>query len=153
MRKPPPKVARAIEALVTGQARTITAAAKKVGLSRERLSRAFSEPHNRQALRERVDREVALSSGRAAARLTKLIDSGSERVAFEATRFSLGVAGIKPAADTTVNIGVGTQLAGYVIDLSGRKPGVKVIERDGGAVIDVLPEPIAGIGPDGSRTD
>jgi DNA-binding phage protein len=64
--KPPPKVRAAIEALVTGQCRTITAAAKKVGLSRERLSRAFSEAHNAEALRTRAAREVALSSGRAA---------------------------------------------------------------------------------------
>ena len=93
-RKPSPKVRAAIEALVTGQVRTITAAAKKVGLSRERLSRAFSEPHNAEALRTRAAREVALSSGRAAARLNQLIDSASQRVALEATKFSLGVAGI-----------------------------------------------------------
>ena len=84
-RKPPPKVRAAIEALVTGQVRTITAAAKKVGLTRERLSRAFSEPHNAQALRTRAAREVALSSGRAAARLNQLIDSTSQKVALEAT--------------------------------------------------------------------
>jgi hypothetical protein len=127
MRKPPPKVRAAIEALVTGQVRTIKAAAAKVGLSRERLSRAFSEPHVRHALRERVDREVALTSGRAAARLSQLIDSGSERVAFEATRFSLGVAGIKPAADAQVNVNIELK-AGYVIDLSERdEPAAKIV--------------------------
>jgi hypothetical protein len=101
-RKPPPKVRAAIEALVTGQCKTIKAAAAKVGLSRERLSRAFSEPHNAEALRTRAAREVALSSGRAAARLSQLIDSTSQRVALEATKFSLGVAGIKPAEDARV---------------------------------------------------
>jgi hypothetical protein len=93
MRKPPPKVRVAIEALVTGQARTITAAAKKMGLSRERLSHAFSQPHNAEALRTRAAREVALSSGRAAARLNQPIDSTSQRVALEATKFSLATAG------------------------------------------------------------
>ena len=120
MRKPPPKVRAAIEALVTGQARTITAAAKKVGLTRERLSRAFSEPHIAEALRTRAAREVALSSGRAATRLNQLIDSTSQRVALEATKFSLGVAGIKPVADAAVNVNIAIQ-AGYVIDLS--EPG------------------------------
>jgi hypothetical protein len=135
-RKPPPKVRAAIEALVTGQVRTIKAAAAKVGLSRERLSRAFSEPHVRHALRERVDREVALTSGRAAARLSQLIDSGSERVAFEATRFSLGVAGIKPAADAQVNVNIELK-AGYVIDLSERdEPAAKIV---GGQVVDDKP--------------
>ena len=159
MRKPPPKVRAAIEALVTGQVRTITAAAKKVGLTRERLSRAFSEPHNAEALRTRAAREVSLSAGRASARLNQLIDSTSQRVALEATKYSLQVAGIRPAPDN-VSVNVGIQLAGYVIDLTGRKPGagapvktVKTVDHEVGQVIDVQPEPIAGIGPDGSRTD
>ncbi|MFZ0152441.1 MAG: hypothetical protein WAM72_29600 [Xanthobacteraceae bacterium] len=139
MRKPPPKVRAAIEALVTGQVKTITAAAKKVGLTRERLSRAFSEPHIAEALRTRAAREVALSSGRAAARLNHLIDSTSQRVALEATKFSLGVAGIKPAADAQVNVNLELR-AGYVIDLSGdrddRAPAVKVIDSEAGAVVD-----------------
>jgi hypothetical protein len=133
LRKPPPKVRAAIEALVTGQCRTITAAAKKVGLSRERLSRAFSEAHNAEALRTRAAREVALSSGRAAARLNQLIDSTSQRVALEATKFSLGVAGIRPATDNvSVNIGIELK-AGYVIDLSEPGRPEKII---GGQVID-----------------
>jgi hypothetical protein len=43
----------------------------------------------------------------------------SERVAFEATRFSLSVAGIRPAADANVSVNLELR-AGYVIDLSGR---------------------------------
>jgi ParB-like chromosome segregation protein Spo0J len=127
MRKPPLKVRAAIEALVTGQVRTITAAAKKVGLTRERLSRAFSEPHNAEALRTRAAREVALSSGRAAARLNQLIDSTSQRVALEATKFSLGVAGIKPPADAQVNVNLEIR-AGYVLDLREYdKPAAKIV--------------------------
>jgi hypothetical protein len=136
MRKPPPKVRAAIEALVTGQCRTITAAAKKVGLTRERLSRAFSEPHNAEALRTRAAREVALSSGRAAARLNQLLDSTSQRVALEATKFSLGVAGIKPAADANVSVNIELK-AGYVIDLS--EPGGPEIVSDVAKVIDAKP--------------
>jgi hypothetical protein len=145
MRKPPPKVRAAIEALVTGQAKTIKAAAEKVGLTRERLSRAFSEPHIAEALRTRAAREVALSSGRAAARLNQLIDSTSQRVALEATKFSLGVAGIKPVADANVSVNVGIELkAGYVIDLSESGVTAKVVSP-----IDATAEPIAGIGPGG----
>jgi hypothetical protein len=136
MRKPPPKVRAAIEALVTGQVRTITAAAKKVGLTRERLSRAFSEPHNAEALRTRAAREVAFSSGRAAARLNQLIDSTSQRVALEATKFSLGVTGIKPAADASVSVNIELK-AGYVIDLS--EPGQPEQKIVGGEVIDAKP--------------
>jgi hypothetical protein len=68
---------------------------------------------------------LTLTSGRAAARLSRLIDSGSERV--EATRFSLGVAGIKPAADAQVNVNIELK-AGYVIDLSERdEPAAKIV--------------------------
>ena len=136
MRKPAPRVRAAIEALVTGQCRTIKAAAQKVGVSREYLSRAFSLPHNAEALRTRALREVALSSGRAAARLNQLIDSTSQRVALEATKFSLGVAGIKPADDARVSVSIELR-AGYVIDLSERdEPPVKIV---GGQVIDEKP--------------
>jgi hypothetical protein len=84
-----------------------------------------------------------------------LIDSGSERVAFEATRFSLGVAGIKPAAGTNVSVNVGVAIAGYCIDLSPANEAERqMIERQakivgGGAVIDATAEPVRGIGPGG----
>jgi hypothetical protein len=129
-------VRAAIEALVTGQVKTIKAAAEKVGLTRERLSRAFSEPHIAEALRTRAAREVALSSGRAAARLHELIDSTSQKVALEATKFSLGVAGIRPAADSQVNVNLEIR-AGYVIDLSEPGELPHVIQ---GPVIDAKPE-------------
>ncbi|MFZ0151437.1 MAG: hypothetical protein WAM72_24450 [Xanthobacteraceae bacterium] len=135
MRKPPPRVRAAIEALCTGQVRTIKAAAQRVGVSREYLSRAFSLPHNAEALRTRAAREVALSSGRAAARLSQLIDSTSQRVALEATKFSLGVAGIKPADDARVSVSIELK-AGYVIDLSEPGQPQKIV---GGAVIEEKP--------------
>ncbi|MFY9838172.1 MAG: hypothetical protein WAK55_17225 [Xanthobacteraceae bacterium] len=145
MRKLPPKIRAAIEALVSGQVRTITAAAKKVGLSRERLSRALGEPHNAEALRTRAAREVAMSAGRASARLTKLLDSTSERVALEATKFSLGVAGIKPANDA-VNVNVGVSVASWCIDLRGRNydgPATMTV-TGAGAVILPKPKPLDG---------
>lgn len=119
-RKPPPKVREAIHLLCYGQAKTVKSAAEKVGLTRERLSRALSEPHIAEYLRTRAARTVGLASGRAAARLNELIDSTSQKVALDAAKFALGVAGIKPAADNvSVNIGLEIK-AGYVIDLSER---------------------------------
>jgi hypothetical protein len=54
-------------------------------------------------------------------------------VALEATKFSLGVAGIRPATDNvSVNIGIELK-AGYVIDLSEPGRPEKII---GGQVID-----------------
>ena len=134
----PKKVRQAIELLVTGQCKSITKAAEKVGWARETLSRRLSRPECAEALRTRAAREVALSSGRAAARLNELIDSTSQKVALEATKFSLGVAGIKPAVDPQVNVNIAIR-AGYVIDLSERdEPAAKIV---GGVanVIDAKP--------------
>jgi hypothetical protein len=59
--------------------------------------------------------------------LSQLIDSTSQRVALEATKFSLGVAGIKPAADASVNVNIELK-AGYVIDLSEPDaPAAKIV--------------------------
>jgi hypothetical protein len=135
-------VRQAIELLVTGQCKSITKAAEKVGWARETLSRRLSRPECAEALRTRAAREVALSSGRAAARLNQLIDSTSQRVALEATKFSLGVAGIKPAPDN-VSVNIGLELrAGYILDL--REPGdhaptAKVIDHEAGVVVDAKP--------------
>ena len=45
-------------------------------------------------MRSRAGREVAIGSGRGAARLIQLIDSSSQKVALEATKYALGAAGI-----------------------------------------------------------
>jgi hypothetical protein len=139
LRPVPKKVRQAIEHLVNGDCRTITAAAKKVGYERETLPRYFARVECREALRERAARAVAIGAGRAAARLNALLDSSSQRVALEAAKFSLGVAGIKPAADN-VSVNIGLELkAGYVIDLSERgQPEMKIV---GGVakVIDAKP--------------
>jgi hypothetical protein len=137
-RRVPPRVRDAINELVYGRAKTITAAAEKVGLSRERLSRALSEPHIADYLRTRAARVVGLASGRAAARLAELIDAGSEHVSFDATRHVLAIAGIKPATDPQLNVNIELK-AGYVIDLS--EPGEPTAKIVGGVanVIDAKP--------------
>jgi hypothetical protein len=74
------------------------------------------------------------------------MEGPSAKVALEATKYSLGVAGIKPA-DAAVNVNVGLELrAGYIIDLSGRSrhEGVRK-EMTAGVVIEG--QAIAGVGP------
>ena len=79
-------------------------------------------------------REVALTSGQAAARLGQLLDSGSKRL--DATKFALGVAGIKPVDDARLSVSIELR-AGYVIDLSeSGRPEQKIV---GGQVIDAKP--------------
>jgi hypothetical protein len=90
------KVRAAIDALVTGDATTVTGAAEKAGLSREHLSRELSRPHIAEHLRQRVMRNLAVASARAGAVKTMLLDSPNELVRDRASSFVLGLAGIKP---------------------------------------------------------
>ena len=117
-RRVPRKIKQAIEALVSGEAKNITRAAEVAELSREHLSRQLSLPHVRSYFQEKVARAVALSSGRAAARLVELLDSESSHVSMDAVRLSLGIAGLRPAPEANVNVSVDIK-AGYVIDLGG----------------------------------
>lgn len=131
----PKRVREAIDHYVTGRARTLTAAAKMASISREYFSRSLSLPHVASFLREKAARQVAMGAGRAAARLNQLLDSKSEHVSLEATKFSLGVAGIKPASDAQVNVNIDVK-AGFVIDLSGRSDTrpVKIISPEPHAI-------------------
>lgn len=65
-----------------------------------------------------------------------LIDGTSQRVALEATKFSLATAGIKPAADN-VSLNIGLEIrTGYVVDLSEPdQPAAKIV----GGVVDAPP--------------
>jgi hypothetical protein len=137
----PPKVREAITEIVEGRAKNITAAAKKVGLSRERLSRALSEPHIAEHLRQKAARAVAIGAGRASARLVRLLDAKSEHVSLDAARHTLAIAGIKPAADPNVNFNVEIR-AGYVIDL-GERGDERPMRIIGGADAPALPVPTA----------
>lgn len=138
-RVPPPKVREAIDLIVQGRVKTITAAAKKVGLTRERLSRALGEPHIAEHLRQKAARAVATGAGRAAARLVGLLDAKSEHVSFDAARHTLAIAGIKPAAEASMNLNVNVK-AGYVIKLVA--PGQPPMRIVGGAEPAALPAPV-----------
>ena len=125
----PKKVRQAYDAIVLGDEKTITAAAAKVGLSREYLSRSLGKPHVVEFLRTKAARTVALAAGRASARVTELIDAASEHVSFDASRHVLAVAGIKPAAEPNVNFNLEIR-AGWAVDLSappGTMPEVKEV--------------------------
>jgi hypothetical protein len=120
------KVRDACEAIVEGNAKTIAAAARRVGISREHLSKQLHRPHVAEYLRQRAAKSIALGVGRASARLMKLVDASSEHVAFDASKHVLGIAGIKPATEGGVSINLGLSIrAGYVIDLSEPDDGPK----------------------------
>jgi hypothetical protein len=122
------KVRTGINALVSGDCKTIAEAAAKAGIARESLSRALSVPHVARHLHERVSRHLAIMAARAGAVKGELLDSDNEMVRDRSSSFVLGLAGIAPA--TTPGVAVNLEIkAGYVIDLSDhdpRRPGVDI---------------------------
>jgi hypothetical protein len=120
------RVKDAVEALCTGDAKTIKAAAKKVGMARESLSRALDKPHVAELMRTRTIRQLARASARAGAVKEELLDSDNELVRDRASSFILGLQGIAPASDPTVAVNISIK-AGYVIDLSDDPPPMRII--------------------------
>lgn len=114
-RQIPKRVREAID-LLARRKMTVTAAAQKVGLSREYLSRSIGEPHVAEYLRRKAGRIVAVGAVRAATREIELIDSPSEHVSHDASKHVLAIAGIKPSNDTQVSVNAHVNI-GWIIDL------------------------------------
>jgi len=90
------KVRRGIEAMVTGDSKTIQDAAEKAGLSREHFTRELAKPHITEHLRQRVLKTLAIQAARAGAVKGELLDSQNEMVRDRASSFVLGLAGPRP---------------------------------------------------------
>lgn len=116
---------RAIDALVTGEVKTQKEAAALANLAPEHLCRMLSKPHVEVFYAQRTRQIIGRAQMRAAARTIALIDAQSEHVAFDASRFTLGVAGIAPPErGSQVNVNVGVSI-GYVIDNSEPRPAIE----------------------------
>ena len=118
------KVRAGIDAMVTGQCKTIQAAAEKAGLSREHFTRELSKPHIAEHLRQKVLRSLAIAAARAGAVKGELLDSDNEMVRDRASTFVLGLADIAPASAPSLSVNLEIR-AGYVIDISpepGERP-------------------------------
>lgn len=115
-----PRISKAVraacDALVAGKVKTITDAAALGGVRREHISRELSKPHVIEYLRGRASRVVAIAAAPAAARLVELLNAGSEHVSLDASKLTLAIAGIKPAAEPNINFNLEVK-AGWVLDL------------------------------------
>lgn len=152
--KPQPiskKIRAAIDAMVSGEAKTITDAAEKAGLSREHLSRELGRPHIAKLLQEKVARNLALSSARAGATKIDLLASANDMVRDRASSWLLELAGHSPNAAAGNHRGGGPR-AGWTIDLSEpTQAGLVIVVNhpptpapkadQTGLVIDVTPNP------------
>lgn len=123
------RVKAAIASMVTGDTKSVTAAAESVGLSREHLSRELSRPHIAEYLNQKVQRHLAMASARAGAVKVGLLDSENAMVADRSSSFILSLVGIQPATQPGVNVNLNLRAAGFIIDLSepGDEKPMKVI--------------------------
>ncbi len=134
------RVNAAIDAMVTGECTTIRAAAEKVGLARESLSRALSTPHIAEHLRTKVLKFLAMSAARAGAVKVDLLDSDNAIARDRASSFVLGLAGIQPATTPSVSLNIEVR-AGYVTTYPtirrrcGPLPTSSGSESSGGATV------------------
>jgi hypothetical protein len=123
------KVRAAIDAMVSGNCKTVAEAAEKGGMARESLSRALSTPHVAEHLRQKVLRHLAIAAARAGYVKGALLDSDNQMVADRASSFVLALAGIRPEETPSININVALK-AGYTIDLSETAPPIRTIPHD-----------------------
>jgi hypothetical protein len=120
------KVRTAIAYMVNGECKQISEAAAKAGLARETLSRALSQPHVADHMRQRVVRHLAIQAARAGAVKGELLDCSNEMVRDRASTFVLGLAGIQPDSSPSLAINIEVK-AGYVIDLTDDAPPMRTI--------------------------
>ncbi len=80
------KVRVAIEAMVSGESKTIADAAAKAGLARESLSRALNTPHVAAHLHQRVVRTLAIAAAKAGTTMFDLLDSDNAMARDRASR-------------------------------------------------------------------
>jgi hypothetical protein len=120
------KVRTAIAYMVNGECKQISEAAAKAGLARETLSRALSQPHVAEHMRQRVLRHLAIQAARAGAVKGELLDCSNEMVRDRASTFVLGLAGIQPDSSPSLAINIEVK-AGYVIDLTDDAPPMRTI--------------------------
>jgi hypothetical protein len=113
-----PRVVHAVELLVSGECRTIKAAAEKANLSREGLSKALSKVHVASYLEQQTRVTLARLQAPAVGTLAKLLaEASSEHVQNDVAKHVLAIAGHKPKADAQVSVNIDIK-AGYVIDLT-----------------------------------
>lgn len=123
-RRIPRRIGEVVNLIVSGECKTIQAAAQRVGMHPNYVYGALKKPEI-QVFIERKSREtIANGLMRASARLNELVDAESEHVSFDAAKHVAALAGIKVSSDAQVSVNVEIK-AGYVIDISDdRKPQV-----------------------------
>lgn len=129
-RRVPKKIKHAVRLMLTGEVTQVKAAAERVGLSREHLSKSLAMPHVQVFIDHETRKTISAGKLRAGARLLELMDSQSEHVSLDATKHTLAIEGIRPPENGShVNVNVGVSV-GYVVKLRHIDEGARTIEHE-----------------------
>jgi hypothetical protein len=123
----PKRIVRACELLASGECKTITAAAERVGVTREWLSRLLQRSHVQVFIARKSRENIQRGVLRASNRIIELLDASSEHVSLDASKHILAIEGIKPSQDAQVSVNIDIK-AGYVIDLTDKPDPVRTID-------------------------
>lgn len=114
----PKRIRHACELLASGECRTIKAAAERVGMTREHVSKMLGRPHVQAFLERDARRTIAMGRMRASNRVLELLDAASEHVSLDAAKHVLAIGGIAPPTSSGISVNINNNIAaGYVIDL------------------------------------
>ena len=113
----PKRIRQAVELIASGEVTTQKAAAERVGLSPEHLSRMLARDHVRVFLTRAASRTIAGAQLRASRRYVELIEAESEHVAAKVCDRLLTSEGVLRSEVGQVSVNVDIK-AGFVIDLS-----------------------------------
>ena len=128
------KLADAIEALLTGEAKTQVEAAAIAGMNRSQLCRALKKPHVLSYIDQQIDKSFGGPGKLAAAsRMLRLVDAGSEQIAFNAADRVLRIAGVDSKSERAlVGAGIALQIVFKHHAPSGNGQPEVVIEASAG---------------------
>src|SRR6266404_4958559 len=101
-----PRIRQVVDLLVSGECKTQKAAARRVGLHPDYVSRELKKPHVRVFIDRATLQTIASGKMRASARLVQLIDATSEHVSADVSKHMLAIAGIKPANDAQLSVNI-----------------------------------------------
>lgn len=113
----PPRVAKAVRLLVTGECKTQKAAAERAGICASHLCEQLTRPKIQAFVAQETRRALQNGTLRATARFLELLDAKSEPVSAQVAQRLLTDQGILKSDQRDINVDVRLQ-AGFVIDLT-----------------------------------
>lgn len=129
-KRPTRAIRQVVDLVRTGACTTWKAAAERVGLHPDHVSRALAQPHVQAFIASEGAKTIAAASLPAARKFAALVDATSEHVAAKVSDRILTSAGIlKAESGSQVSVGVNVSV-GYVLDLREERPHAAAIAHD-----------------------